>query len=80
VVLKIDGSNCPWGPVGQFRLTFEGVKQVRGLDTIRSDACLYEETDLHTEARFEYRVLFVQSELRIAADKVKFEKLSSRGA
>ncbi|MGH9363715.1 MAG: DUF4085 family protein [Thermoanaerobaculia bacterium] len=78
VVLEIDGSNCPWGPVGQFRLTFKGVRDVRGLDRMRNDEWLYEEVDLHKDAKFEYRVLLFRSEFRIAADEVKFEKLRSR--
>ena len=80
MVLRIDGSNCPWGPSGQFRLSFEGVKQVHGLDRIQNDEWLYEEVDLHTEAKFEYRIMFVRSELRVAADEVKFEKLLTRRA
>ena len=73
VRMKVDCTDCPWGPVGIFELTFRGVKEASGLDEIVGDLWLYEEVDLHPAAGFEYRVLFQDSETSIAADEVEFK-------
>lgn len=71
-VLEIDGNNCCWGPIGQFKLEFAGVRKVTGLSKIVGDWWLYEEVHLHRKAGFEYRVLLARSEFRIVADAVRF--------
>lgn len=74
IILKIDGKDCCWGPQGQFTLTFRGVKQSTGLDSIYKDVWLYEEVCLSRNGKFEFSVLTWTSEFTIVADDVEFQK------
>lgn len=77
LILGIDGSNCCWGPIGQFELRFGGVKEADGLQDCVGDWWLYEEVNLHPEAGFDYRVLMTKTQLRIVADDVEFTRVSA---
>src|SRR5262245_62025966 len=54
VELRVDASNCPWGPKGWYRVEFRGVREVEGLTEMIGDDWLYEEVHLHPLAGFEY--------------------------
>ncbi len=69
--LETDATQNPWGPRGVFTLTFSGVREVEGLETIVGDWWLYEEAHLHPRAAFDFRVLFSQSQFRVVAEEVE---------
>ena len=68
VSLEIDASNNPWGPTGKFRLVFDGVHSLSVADDIVDDCWLYEEVHLHSNAAFEYCIMFEGTDFRVAAD------------
>ena len=76
LVLDIDGSECVWGPKGQFKLVFRGVRSAEGAEDIVGDWWLYEEVHLCEMSRFEYHVLLRESELVVAADDVELIKIA----
>ena len=76
VRFEIDGSDCPWGPTGQFVLTFHGVKSAEGLDKAVGRYWLYEEVDLSPEGGFKFSVLLDRHEFSIVADEAVFEVVS----
>jgi hypothetical protein len=75
LILEIDGTRNPWGPIGFFRLRFTGVKEVDGIDSLVGDDWLYAEVHLHPQAGFEYRVLFWRSDFRVVADEIQIESM-----
>lgn len=79
LLLEVDATRNPWGPVGVFRLLFVGVREVEGIEDLVGDDWLYEEVHLHPGAGFDYRVLFWKSDFRVVADEVEVEQLPSDG-
>jgi len=75
LVLEVDATELPRGLNGLFRITFTGVRDVQGADSLLKDEWLYEEVHLHPDAAFDYRVLFWHSDFRVVADEVAVEKL-----
>jgi hypothetical protein len=80
VRFEIDGGDCPWGPIGQFTLTFQGVKSAEGLDKAVGRYWLYEEVDLYPDAGFKFSVLLDKYEFSIVADAVVFQVVSEPSA
>ena len=76
ITVEIDGANFAWNTPSIYRLVFRGVREARGVEEVVDDAWLYEEIDVHPEARFELRVLFEKSELSIAADDLELIRVS----
>lgn len=77
VVLDVDATRNPWGPVGVFRIRFMGVRLVEGIDDLVGDDWLYEEVHLHPDGGFDYRVLFWRSDFRVVADDVEVQPLAA---
>jgi hypothetical protein len=77
LVLEIDATKNPWGPVGLFRVRFIGVHRVEGIDRLIGDDWLYEEVYLHPEGGFDYRVLFWRSDFRVVADDIEVQQLAA---
>ncbi len=57
LVLDIDATGNPWGPIGVFRIKFRGVREFEGIGNLVGDEWLYEEVHLHPVGGFDYRVL-----------------------
>jgi hypothetical protein len=71
VILKVDGI---WVPKTLVTLTFQGVKQSSGLDSIWKDIWLYEEVSLSRIGKFKFSVLTWTSEFSIVADDFEFKE------
>jgi hypothetical protein len=77
LVLDIDATRNPWGPVGVFRIHFTGVRLVQGIGNLVGDDWLYEEVHLHPDGGFDYRVLFWRSDFRVVANDVEVQQLAA---
>jgi hypothetical protein len=77
LVLDVDATGNPWGPVGVFRVRFTGVRLAEGTDNLVGDDWLYEEVHLHPQGGFDYHVLFWRSDFRVVANDVEVQQLAA---
>ena len=75
LLLDVDATSNPWGPRGNFRLRFNGVRELDKEGELLGQGWLYEEVHLHPEARFEFHVMFWDADFRVAADEIEVQEL-----
>ena len=74
LIITVDATRNPWGPVGWYQIDFFGVRGQGGLYEAIGEEWLYAEVHLHEVAGFEYHVDTTGFEFWIAADDVRWHQ------